>query len=121
MNIHHYPRAVLYTRELEPITVIDVSAWLWEMLVQQGRARLPVYEKLTQHPAPHLFRIVDIHAELFRYRDAATLMLFVDDEELALALRSSFLPGQQAAVKEVRGRARVEGFMKALVALRGEG
>lgn len=120
----HHPRAVLYTRDLEPITVIDVPPRLWHLLTEVGRARLHVPAKLDLRPAAGEIerttecRIIELYAERFRYRGVETLMLFVDDEELALALRPSFLPGQQSAVNAVRNRALIEGFVNAL---RGHG
>lgn len=108
--------AVLYTKDLEPITVVDIPISLWEMLAAGSRIRLPVRLPLTlEHlRSPPMMRTVEIFGELFCRRGARSLMLFTNDEESALLLRASFLPGQNREVQSRERQAFVAGIVRAL-------
>lgn len=115
--------AVLYTRDLEPITVIDIPMRLWDMLARGDRVKLPVYDTdylNLREPAPCI--TVSLYAEKFRYRDAEALMLFTCDEEHALLLQADFLPGQRTEVRRRqaihRDRGFAEGFLRAIDLMR---
>ena len=45
------------------------------------------------------------------HQDVESLMLFVDYDELALRIRSSFLPGQRGELQERERRAFVKGIL----------
>lgn len=94
--------AVLYSDDLEPITIVDLPEWAWDRLSAGEYLVLPVPEPsrfavhqntppLLEHP-----RVVQIYGEMFERRGVRSMMIFVNDEENALALRSSLLPGQRA-------------------------
>jgi hypothetical protein len=93
--------AVLYTHQLEPITVVTLSLPLWNLLTKGDRVVIPVIEAVNVRASPEdrgekpLLRHVGIFAERLQYRDSETLMLFTADEENALLLKSEFLPGQR--------------------------
>ncbi len=112
-------RHVLYTRELEPITIIDLSIAMERILREQGRVTLHIPSKfvLTEDlamPISDHQKRIDLTAESFRYRNVATVMLFVDDEEAALLLPASFLAGQTSALNNAKADAFARGFMRAL-------
>ena len=112
-------RAVLYTHDMEPITVLELKRWAWEFLERTGIVRLHVAEPpLTTPwsgpPANGLFRIVTIKAERLRRGNQEHLMLFTSDEESALLLESAFLPGQHRWVQERERVAFAQGFLHAL-------
>lgn len=92
-------QAVLYTQQLEPITVVRLHPELWRLLLRGDRVRLPVQRPLDLKefslPFKPLVLIVDIWGERIRRRGEEALMLFCADEELALALKSDLLPGQR--------------------------
>lgn len=120
----NYPHAVLYTMDLEPITILPMSRWRWECLAANKHMVIPVPEcvsiehlgPLAECPAESVrMRHVRIIAERFRYRDAESLMLFTPDEEHALALKAAFLPGQAGAVKRVHDAGFGEGFLAAML------
>lgn len=115
-------RHVLYTRELEPITIIDLVGAMERILRERGRVTLHVptmfvMEDMTA-PISSGVKLIDLHAELFRYGQVRTLMLFVDDEEAALLLPASFLAGQRKAINNIKADAFARGFMQALEMLR---
>ena len=112
-------RVVLYTNDMEPITVIDLSKTAARYLHQYNHVRLPVIEpislistnddKVIQH-----FKTVDIYAERLRRKGAETLMLFTNDEENALLLKSIFLAGQQSEINNIKNQSFARGFLHAL-------
>lgn len=117
-----FPRAVLYTNDLEPITVIDLSPVAMHYLLKKGSAVLAVWEEFKFVPVDEStsmpkVRTVRIRAEEFRYRNARSLMLFTDDEEDALLMRAAFLPGQTKAKREVHANGFKAGFLAAIQAL----
>ncbi|WAB91980.1 hypothetical protein OSS47_28345 [Pseudomonas citronellolis] len=114
-------KAVLYTHDLEPITVIDLEPWAWEFLEQHGSVVLqvqtpPTIEQL-RNPMLLTMQMVRITAEKLIRRNHRTLMLFTADEEPALLLKSAFLAGQNRDVQERERAAFARGFLHALNAL----
>lgn len=115
--------AVLYTHQLEPITVVDIPMWLWERLAQGQSIRLAVMEQpsLVACDAPPTYsppKMVEIFGERIRRREHETLMLFTADEENALLLKAEFLPGQRGELRNRERGAFAAGFLKALHELR---
>lgn len=116
--------AVLYTRALEPITVIDVPMRLWDLLSSGQRVKLAVREALATPLSGETlsnyrdikYRTVILYAEKFRYRDAESLMLFTEDEEHALLLQADFLPGQRTEVRRRQANHRARGFAEGFLA-----
>lgn len=100
---------VLYTNDFEPITIIDLPLWLLEQLERQGSVRVAVRQPVKVSPSSEDFElppIVTIHCEKLRWRDGTVKpILITDDEELALRLRPTWLPGQ---------RSTVQGYQKAI-------
>ena len=111
--------AVLYTHQLEPITVVDIPMFLWDRLAKGENIVLAVMEpvKLTPYTGGEIgpaLRRVAIFGERLRRREHETLMLFTSDEENALMLRAEFLPGQRGELRNRERGAFAAGFLKAL-------
>jgi hypothetical protein len=113
-------RAVLYASDFEPITVIDLPEFAMEYLEKYRFVRLPVLRPPqttpwdeASMPEPN-FPLVKIWAERLRHPRGEHLMLFTEDEEMALLLKSTFLPGQRSALHDVERRAFAQGFLNAL-------
>ena len=114
---------VLYTSELEPITIIELNAFCEDYLLKHGRVALPVLDMphcMKQHSATDKlqFKTLTILAERFVYYGVEHMLLITGDEETALLLKAAFLPGQTRALNDVRDRGFVEGFLSAINALR---
>lgn len=113
-------RTVLYTNNMEPITVIDISESGVRYLEQYGHFRMAILQpaNLSYYTSyNHIverFPDVTIRAEKFIYRGSPHMMLFTDDEENALLLKSSFLAGQTSHVNKLKREAYSEGFFRAL-------
>lgn len=111
--------AVLYTNQLEPITVVDISMDLWALLERGDHVllRVDVPLKFNSHRSIEDFLappMVAVFADRIRRGEHETLMIFTDDEELALLLRADLLPGQHREVQHRERKAFVRGFLKAL-------
>ena len=99
-------KTVLYSTDYEPITIIDLPLWLLEKLERDGGAKLAVQKPITleqlQSPSipesvPH--DILTLYCDKLRWRDGnLKAIVITPDEELALALRPEWLPGQLQAV-----------------------
>lgn len=104
---------VLYTKDFEPITVLDLPVWLLDQLERQGAIRVAVQQPVRVNIAkdeswsepwmiPEL-KTVTIYCERLRWKDGKTKpVLITNDEELALTLRPEWLPGQQQAIQSYK-------------------
>lgn len=96
---------VLYTPDLEPITILELPLWLMEQLEKQGAVRIAVLKppRLVDGGESVTFDMpetVTVYCERLRWRDNTTkLILITPDDELALTLKPEWLPGQRAAVQ----------------------
>lgn len=112
-------RAVLYTNDMIPITVLELNVWCDNHLRKHGCLRLPVIEPVQctlQHDIPTSTNIktVMIKSETLIRHGKECLMLFTADEEHALMLQSAFLPGQQFSIRDRERKAFAQGFLSAL-------
>jgi hypothetical protein len=101
---------VLYTKDFEPITVLDLPTWLLDQLEKVGAIRVAVQDPVKidirkdeawSEPmmVPQL-KIVTIYCERLRWKDGTTKpVLITHDEELALTLKPEWLPGQRQRVQ----------------------
>lgn len=110
------PRCVLYTEDLIPITVIDLPAWGIDMLRDGDRFKVPVMEPVMSKVCDEkiissFFKEVTIWGEPMYRGNRRSMLLFTDDEELALKLSAEMLPGQQ---KEFQAQYR-KGFIDAII------
>lgn len=113
-------RAVLYSYDFEPITVIYVPEWARQHMEQHQCFAMAVFERLPvrpcdyEAPATRSYRIVRIQCERLRRGYRSHWMLFTEDEESALLLRTAFLPGQLGEVQERQREAFSKGFWAAV-------
>lgn len=123
-------QAVIYTHQLEPITVVSIKPELWRRLERGDHIQLPVPIRCSLENITEQFMLsssvitVRIHGEVFARRGHRSLMLFTEDEEHALLLRPDYLPGQrgdmQRKVKDAHQLGFIKGFMEALDAFGGD-
>jgi hypothetical protein len=99
---------VLYTQDFEAITVLDLPVWLLEQLEKRGSVRVAVLRPVQFAPVNTSVpvgsvegpEVVTIYCEKLRWRDGTLkTILITHDEELALALRPHWLPGQVSTVQ----------------------
>lgn len=111
---------VLYSEDLEPITVIQFDPGIMHLLVTKREALLavPVPPALTtctgRPPRPSELRHIRVRVEtLLRYGEQHYL-LSTPDVENALLLRSALLPGQRMRRRSELNQAFSQGFHTAL-------
>lgn len=111
-------RVVIYSQDMEPITVVELSAGVAECLIRHRAVRLPVYApvryvRCNEAPSYDACTSVQLRADVYVKDNRRYMMITTCDEESALLLRSVFLPGQYTAVQERERRAFAEGFFEA--------
>ena len=109
-------RVVLYTEDLEPITVVELSQLAVDYLRVTGFVSLPVLADAALLSACGAVQIrsVVIKAEWMIRHSKKHMLLTTDDEVAAMKLRSAFLPGQWEAVHAREAVAFARGFLAAL-------
>jgi len=111
---------VIYTADFEPITIIDLPIKYIDMLHDRGHIRLAIMDPpksmATSDPVSEAmveFKTVALRSERMRWIDGSMKSILVtDDDELALLLRPSWLPGQQRMINEHK---RMQLFTMALI------
>lgn len=120
---------VLYTRDMEPITVFDLPMWALEYAERMGRVRIQVADPVDMNqlmPGQRVdsmrFHIVTLEFHrLLLSRDRESWIVTVDDDVLALKLRPSWLPGQRAKINQYESETKKLAGMLLDVLSRGVG
>jgi hypothetical protein len=100
---------VIYTLDLEPITVVDLPMWMLDHIERSGAVKVAVKRPIT---ADFIERVavgtvegpecVTIQEARLRWPDGSIKSILVTkDEELALTLRPEWLPGQRLQVQNM--------------------
>jgi len=112
-------KTVLYTPDMEPITVLDVTPQIQAYLETNERVALAVMEPinwlaLADDPVEVATpRYVHIWRERFVRYGKSMFFLFTNNDENALLLQTTFLPGQTSAVRAKEQSAFARGFLTA--------
>ena len=112
---------VLYTEDLEAITVIDLPHEAMQFFRDGKHWRVAVVDPMSAKslasyaPCEDKMKIVTIWAEEIRRKGKTGWILFTEDEEFALMLKSSALPGQIKDYREEFKRGFVYGFAEAIL------
>lgn len=120
-------RTVLYTHDMEPITVIELRPWQVEYLGREGVVTLAVMpedeypEAADDQAAAVSLRTVRMTAEWFYRNGERRMLLFTRQEETAMLLECQFLPGQRRKLKEHEREAFSRGISAAFIAWRRQG
>lgn len=101
---------VLYTRDFEPITVLDLPMWLIEQLERQGGVRVAVQEPaqsqwmapdaLPTHPETKTVTLRCV--KLSWLGGEKKTIIITDDDELALRLKPDWLSGQRSQINNYK-------------------
>ena len=98
---------ILYTRDFEPITVVDLPLWLLEAIERDGAVQVSVKRPITPDFIEKVAvgtvegpECVTIRLGKLNWFDGSTKPIYVtDDEVLALTLKPEWLPGQRLQVQ----------------------
>lgn len=120
-SLYSGQKIVLYTHDLEPITIFELSAQAIHYLRMNGAVTIPVCQPLPLEPEDWgspgqttKFHKVHIRMELLVWRRQEKPILVTHDEESALLLKAAFLPGQQAAINGIKRESFAKGFLMAV-------
>ena len=104
---------VLYTKDFEPITVLDLPLWLTEEMEKRGGVKLAVQEPLTSEwlnsdpSVLHQPKVCTLYCQKLKWFDGTQKTIVITpDEELALILKPDWLPGQRAVHNQYVQRVR---------------
>jgi hypothetical protein len=122
-------RTVIYSDfDMEPITVVEVPEFLMERIRKHDRVRLAVYTDLepdlmdyTLDQYTTRMLTVDLWGEPIKRNGQKHYLIFAANDELALLLKNSYLPGQVGDVARREKSAYLMGFLKALEAFNQSG
>lgn len=116
-------RVALFTDDLEPITVLQLTALAHQHLLEHKQVTLACIEPidyLIPKPDEQIAikpRTVTISAQRLTFNGKTKYMLMAMDKESALLLKAAFLPGQQSAISGVEAQGIAKGFLAALESL----
>ena len=111
-------KVVIYTEELEPITVVDLPMWAIDAMKDGRKITIPVWNlepfrtPIQGEPLEVEFPHVVVWAERWERNGRIAHIILTNHEVLALKLRSDVLPGQLAEHQAQFRR----GFITALLA-----
>jgi hypothetical protein len=86
---------VLYTDDLEPITVVDLPRWLLDRAEQRGFIKISIPQLTKTEPDMLVVRC----KRIIWFDGSTKVFLTTDNEILALTLNPTWLPGQTKAVQ----------------------
>lgn len=92
---------VLYTKNLEPITAINIPIDVQEQIQQKGLGKLPVLpnKDAKESEAKYLY----IHpVSVLGFHKQVHVFFTTQEEELALAITPEWLPGQRPMVQHMQ-------------------
>lgn len=105
-------KVVIYTRDMEPITIIDLPLWALEEGERRTFVQVALMDEVRLEPLSiedgksMTARCVSLQFHPIRFRDRRSWLVTTCDEELALALAPAWLPGQQRSINEYRSTIR---------------
>lgn len=118
-------RTVIYTDDMEPITVIDLPYQAYT--IYKPYWRVPIMEdisienfSLAESAIPATFKFVDICRETFIRKGKKHPFFFSNDEEFALLMEPCALPGQIKYIRDENKRKYIQGFLAGVCAVIGE-
>ncbi len=98
---------VIYTRDMEPITIIDLPLWALELAERRAHVQVEVINPVLLEPTSESVQIQSITARAvtleftpIRLGSARSWIITTRDEVLAMLLRPSWLPGQRGSINQ---------------------
>lgn len=119
MNLLKPAQAVIYTSDMEPITVINMKPWYWEFLYKHTMINLAIVDSpRVSYDADFIYqqpRYIAVYADMLYRHNEMFMLLRVEDEVTALLLEPGILPGQRRMFNEEKKKAFARGFLEALM------
>lgn len=105
---------VLYTTELEPITILDLPLGVLEFGEREGLVYIDAapplnFQSMCEPTTPvelMTFRHVALRFHRLLFYGQESWIITTDDEDLAMTLKASWLPGQRREINQQRATIR---------------
>ena len=111
------PSAIIYSKDFEPISHIPMNAQMYQYFMQYEIVRFPVMAPLDINAISPV-DITPIFAEIMGMKvyssDGIRLILIARDDQTALLMNNTFLPGQTKEVNFIKTQAFYRGMIKAM-------
>lgn len=113
------PSAIIYTNLHEPICHIPMTDELYEYFTKYEIVRFPIQSPVSfESTQEQVVPLKLVHAEISAMRvyssDGIRLILIARNEEIALLMRSTFLPGQTKELNFIKTHAFYQGMIQAI-------
>lgn len=98
---------VIYTQDLEPVTVIDLPHWAMEQGEREGVVRLVSRQPLPMSLHKNDAAVIKVHTALIRFNKMRFFgrdgwIVTTDSDAMAMGLEATWLPGQKHEIEEQR-------------------
>ena len=118
-NLFKPPSAIIYSKEFEPIAHIPMNTQMYEYFMQYAVVRFPVQVPMPLDAKPGI-DITPIYAEIMCMKvmssDGIRLILVAKDDDTALLMNNTFLPGQTKELNFIKTKAFYQGMINAMKA-----
>lgn len=124
MNYLRPPKAIIYSQEMEPITAIDMSTEMYNYFETYDIVRFPVMKPINptslncEGPFPkyeqHLIAEIRAVRILDNSSKSVITLLFTNNEETALLMKTTILPGQVSHINYLKSQAFAKGMLEAI-------
>jgi hypothetical protein len=119
------PTAVIYSKDFEPISVIPMNNDMYGYFTQYEVVRFPIQapisiEDMSQPPTAPENMYAEISAMRVYSNDGLRLLLIARNDETALLMRNTFLPGQTKELNFIKTQAFYQGMVKAIKQIRNK-
>lgn len=113
------PTAVIYSKDFEPISVIPMNDEMYGYFTKYEIVRFPIQapisvEDISEPPKPGPLLYAEISAMKVYSTDGMRLLLVARNDETALLMRNTFLPGQTKELNFIKTQAFYQGMVKAI-------
>jgi hypothetical protein len=107
-------RTVIYTHDMEPITVVDIQPLALNLLSTKGKA-------MIEMPRPGgKIEPLTLTAETVERQGKLHMLVFTEQESLAMLLPCTFLSGQTKSLSDARNNAFTNGIIHAFNYMRNK-
>jgi hypothetical protein len=118
-NLFKPPSAIIYSRDFEPISHVPMNAQMYQYFMQYEVVRFPVMLPVDINAEPTIVH-TPIYAEIMGMKvhssDGMRLILIARDDNTALLMNNTFLPGQTKEVNFIKSKAFFQGMINAMKA-----
>ena len=120
-NLIKPPSAIIYSKDFEPISHIPMNEEMYGYFTKYEIVRFPIQKPISiedvDKPMPLLEPLyAEISAMKVYSQDGIRLLLIARNDETALLMRNTFLPGQTKELNFIKTQAFYKGMVQAMKA-----